>query len=68
MGSPSRRGNLTLSARCRMNSLIVDAQNAPCRDSEDVYVILKVDNAAVISDARITQVIKNPLQYFWMAI
>jgi hypothetical protein len=33
-------------------------------DSEDVYVILKVDNAAVISDARITQVIKNPLQYF----
>lgn len=29
-----------------------------------VYVILKVDNAAVLPDARITQVIENPLKYF----
>ena len=29
-----------------------------------IYVILKVDNVAVVRDARITQVIKNPLTYF----
>jgi hypothetical protein len=36
------------------------------RKTEDgiVYVILKVDNAIVIRDARITQVIENPSQYF----
>lgn len=34
------------------------------QNTEDVYVILKVDNAAVVQDARITQIIENPLQYF----
>lgn len=29
-----------------------------------IYVILKVDNAAVVRAARITQVIENPLKYF----
>jgi len=34
------------------------------KDRDQVYVILKVDNAAIIRDARITQIIENPLQSF----
>lgn len=33
-------------------------------DTDVVYVILKVDNGSVLPDARITQVIENPMQYF----
>lgn len=33
-------------------------------DPDIVYVILKVDNAIIVRDARITQVIENPLRYF----
>jgi hypothetical protein len=32
-------------------------------DPDEVYVILKVDNARVLRDARITQVIENPWNY-----
>jgi hypothetical protein len=34
-------------------------------DSDIAYVILKVDNATVLRHARITQVIENPLRYFF---
>ena len=34
------------------------------QDSDNVYVILKVDNAMILRHARVTQVIENPLQYF----
>lgn len=33
-------------------------------DTDTAYVILKIDNIIVLRDARITQVIENPLQYF----
>lgn len=31
---------------------------------DTLYVIVKVDHAIVVRDARITQVIENPLRYF----
>lgn len=33
-------------------------------DTDTAYVILKIDNTIVLRDARITQVIENPLRYF----
>ena len=33
-------------------------------DQKSLYLILKVDNAAVVRRARVTQVIENPLKYF----
>jgi hypothetical protein len=34
------------------------------REEDIVYIILKIDNAITVKDARITQVIPNPLGYF----
>lgn len=40
-------------------------RNMNLKVEEDIiYVILKVDNAITIRDARITQTIENPLRYF----
>jgi hypothetical protein len=33
-------------------------------EEDIVYVILKVDNAIAIQNARITQIIENPFRYF----
>ena len=33
-------------------------------DENVVYVILKIDNAAIIRDARVTQIIWDPFRYF----
>ena len=34
------------------------------QDSDDVYVILKVDKTIVMREARVIQIIENPLRYF----
>lgn len=33
-------------------------------ETHTAYVILKIDKATIIREARITQVIENPLRYF----